>query len=261
LSAATRILIDLAAFERLPIYSPPVRRDRLRNASKSSHGARPPVWPVAADAASADRTALPTLGRLVRERRIELCSYGEFPRPRTPLSWRNTWRELLGEVTVTTIEPAISRARLGEDVFADCNESGSLVRLCSRLKQEDWLLPAAGDTSEARDVHGVGRFRRMAARVQGDHLANLFHLWSAECAGCAYWLAFDAAFEELLRERVEPHLIPPLTCQVLGPERLLQRLGVHERDVVRPDRSCVVSMLRQPHGAVPDAGPPKGSDV
>ena len=111
------------------------------------------------------------------------------------------------------------------------------------------------------DIHGVERFRRMAARVQGDHLANLFHLWSAERAGCTYWLAADATFEELLRERIEPDLTPPLTCHVVRPERLLQRLGVTERDALSSDRGCVVSMMRRPSEGAPAAPPAESSDV
>ena len=78
----------------------------------------------------------------MREGRVEFCSYSEFAAPDVPGAWRNTWRELLGEVPVTKIEPAVSRAELGEDVFRNLEQSGALVRLCTRLKQGEW--PAAG---------------------------------------------------------------------------------------------------------------------
>jgi len=262
LSVPPRVLVDLTGLERVPIYSHPVRRVQLRDASRSQHGEPAPQWPLAADAANIDRAALPTLGRLVREGRIELCTYHEFHRAAKPHGGHNTWRDLLGDVQVTTIEPAISRARLGEDVFANCDQPGSLVRLCARLKHEDWMPATNGALGPADDdIHGVERFRRMAARVQGDHLANLFHLWSAERAGCTYWLAADETFEELLRERVEPDLTPPLTCHVVRPERLLQRLGVTERDAASSDRGCVVSMMRRPSEGAPAATPPESSDV
>ncbi len=262
MSTPTRVLVDLTGLELVPTYSRPVRRIRLREVSRTQHGEPAPQWLLAADAANTDRRALRTLGRLVREGRIELCTYHEFPRVTRPHGGPNTWRELLGDVRVTTIEPAISRELLGKDVFANCDQPGSLVRLCARLKQEDWMpstCKALGPADD--DIHGVERFRRMAARVQGDNLANLFHLWSAERAGCTYWLTADETFEELLRERVEPDLTPPLTCHVVRPERLLQRMGVTERDAASSDRGCVVSMVRRSPEGAPTTTPPEGSDV
>lgn len=260
MSVAPRVLVDLAGLGRVLLFSQPVRRVRLRNALKDPPGEPAPQWLVAADVASSDRAALPTLGRLVRERRIELCTYAEFGAAEAPEAWRNTWREMLGEVPVTVIPPAISRAELGADVFESLEQSGALVRLCTRLKHGTWTPAAADARDPDYDVRSVERFRRMAARVQGDHLANLFHLWSAECAGCAYWLAADETLETLLRERVEPFLIPPLTCQLVRPDRLLQILGVQERDAAPADQGCVVSITRRRPRETDSVPPPESPD-
>ena len=257
MSTAPRVLVDLAGLARIPLLRP-ARSGRLRTtfASQPNEPAPPAV---AAEAASSERAALLTLGRLVREGRVEFCSYSEFAAPDGPGAWRNTWRELLGEVPVTKIEPAVSRAELGEDVFRNLEQSGALVRLCTRLKQGEWPAAGAGaPEAPSYDVHSVERFRRMAARVQGHHLADLFHLWSAECAGCAYWLSADETFAALLRERVEPILAPALTCRLVRPERLLQQLGVEERDTPPAEHGRVVSMTgRRPRDA--DQEMPPGS--
>jgi len=260
MSEAPRVLVDLAGLARIQV-SRPVRSDRLRSTvtGQPDEPASPAL--VTADAAGSDRAALRTLGRLARERRVEFCSYPEFAAPDVPGAWRNTWRELLGEVPVTMIAPAISRSELGEDVFRNLEQSGALVRLCTRLKHGEWTATAVGaPEASGYDVHSVERFRRMAARVQGDHLANLFHLWSAECAGCAYWLTADETFEALLRERVEPFLAPALACRPARPDRLLQQLGVQERDASPAEPSRVVSMTGRRSRDADPAMPPGSSD-
>jgi len=92
------------------------------------------------------------------------------------------------------------------------------------------------------------RFRQLAARVQGHHLADVFHLWSAECAGCSYWLTLDATLEPFVRERVVPGLAPALRCEPVLPDQLLSRMGVQQRDEVPGEGPRVVPLRR--------AGPP-----
>lgn len=260
MSEAPRVLVDLAGLARIQL-SRPGRGVRLRSTVTSQPDEPAPPAIVTPDAASSDRAALLTLGRLARERRVEFCSYPEFAVPDVPGAWPNTWRELLGEVPVTMIAPAISRAELGEDVFRNLEQSGALVRLCTRLKHGEWTATGGGvPEATSYDVHSIERFRRMAARVQGHHLANLFHLWSAECAGCAYWLTADETFEALLRERVEPILAPALACQLVRPDRLLQQLGVSERDASPAERGRVVSMASRRSRDAESAMPPGSSD-
>jgi hypothetical protein len=212
-----RVLVDLAALARVP------------------------------DSRDPDALALPTLGRLARESRFQFCTYDEFgPQPAT---WRGTWRGALGEVPVETIAPAVARSALGEDVFRDSLQSGALARLCAKLKLRD----GAADASPTDAAEGgpampdVERFARLAARVQGHHLADLFHLWSGELAGCSYWMTVDGTLETLLRDRVQPYADPPLSCDVVRPAQLLQVLGVREYDP-RPDDARRVVPIR-PHPA------------
>jgi hypothetical protein len=248
---APRVLVDLAGFEHIPLFSRRAQRQRLRGASARPRDEPAPTWILTTDTAGRDCAALPTLGRLARERRIEFCSSAEFAAPGALDKCRGSWRELLGDVPVTKIAPAISRAELGEDIFRDLEQAGALLRLCAGLKRGEWTCADAGATDHDTG-RSVERFRRMAARVQGHHLANLFHLWSAECAGCSYWLAADATLEALVRERVDPFLSPALTCRLVRPDRLLELLGVHERDVVPGMIDRVVSITtRRSRGADP----------
>jgi hypothetical protein len=260
ISEARRVLVDLAGFEHIPLFSRRMQRLPPMGGFGRAQDEPAPTWIVAADTAVRDCAALPTLGRLARERRIEFCSYPEFAAPGALDKSRGSWRELLGDVPVTKIAPAISRAALGEDIFRDLEEPGALLRLCAGLKRGEWTCThaSATDTENTVDAEdydtrrSVDRFRRMAARVQGHHLANLFHLWSAERAGCSYWLAADETLEALLRERVDPFLSPALTCRLVRPDRLLELLGVDERDAAPGTIDRVVSIAtRRSRGADP----------
>jgi len=243
MSNVPRVLVDLAGFEQIPLFS-----RRAPCVPPGSRFARPTdetmtLAAATADSGCRDRAALPTLGRLARERRIEFCSYGEFGPPSEVDACHGTWRELLGDVPVTTIAPAISRAELGTDVFRDLEQSGALLRLCARLKRGEWASTDLGATDAINhDARRIERFRRMTARVQGHHLVDLFHLWSAEQAGCSYWLTADESLADLLRVRVQPFLSPALACQLVRPDGLLNLLGVRERDAVPSVSDRVVSI-------------------
>lgn len=207
-----------------------------------------------AESRDPEAQALPTLGRLARDGRVLFCTYEEFG----PVGsgWQGTWRGLLGEVPVTTIAPAVARAALGEDVFRDSAQPGALARLCARLKLREGAADAVPNAATEAGTSDVERFARIAGRVQGHHLADLFHLWSGELAGCSHWMTVDETLVALLRERVQPYLDPPLRCDVVRPRQLLQMLGVSERDPRPADAGRVVSIRSrrapEPGNSVPE---------
>jgi hypothetical protein len=240
-----RVLIDLASLERAP-----APRVRVRG-PYAFRGAAPPRYaeagsPIALPApGEVERTALATLGRLAREGRVVLCTYAQFEPPGPPHAWGGTWREALGEVQLATIEPALAVDALGEDVFRDGPQTGALARLCTRLKQYETTAgdPHAPAPAAPGLVRSLDRFHQLAARVQGDRLADLYHLWSAECAGCPWWLTLDAALEGFLRAWVEPGLgQQPLRCEPVLPNALLTRLGILERDAPAGAERRVVAL-------------------
>jgi hypothetical protein len=98
--------------------------------------------------------------RLAREGRIVLCACAHFEPPGTPDAWRGTWRELLGEVPVAAIEPALAVDALSEDVFRDGPQSGALARLCTRLEQCETAsaAPDPAVTSAPDGVRSLERF-------------------------------------------------------------------------------------------------------
>lgn len=242
-----RVLVDLAAMERMDLAPPPPARF-------AGKGSGRPRFMRARAAGSAnlvtliERAALVTIGRLAREGALVLCSYVEFEPPATDAErWRGTWRELVGDVPLTTIPPAIDRSMLGDDVFRGDAQAGALARLCAKLRHAEggrevlrFDEPPASD--ESAPIRSAERFGQLAARVQGDRLAQLFHLWSAELADCRYWLTLDATLPEFVRERVQPGLSPGLRCEPVLPEQLLRLLGVTERDRLPGAGSSVVSL-------------------
>jgi hypothetical protein len=259
-----RVLVDLASLEKVDLVSRSRARPSFRRVGPThSLSANRPHHAALADN---DRSALLTIGRLARESRLVLCTYAEFEGAGSPDAWRGTWRALLGEVPVTWIEPALDRVSLGDDVFRDGAQSGALARLCARLKVGDVqaeALPGTGAPSDAAvpegttgadaptsprppAPHDLDRFRELAARVQGHHLADLFHLWSAERAGCGYWLTLDPALGPFLREWVEPGLRHPLRCDAVLPNHLLSRIGIQDRDSLAGAGARVVELTPRP---------------
>ena len=242
-----RVLVDLAAFERVDL-APANSRDARSDARSVPRFARARAGSEPARLSAADRSAVVTLGRLAREGRLEFCSYGEFEAPSPSVAqWRGTWRSLLGEVPVATILPAVDRRALGDDVFSGDAQAGSLARLCARMKHDEGgreslpfdELPLPEGAVAARSAE---RFGQLAARVQGHRLADVFHLWSAELADCAWWLTLDPTLAPFVQERVEPGLAARLRCAPVLPDRLLERLGITERDEVPGAASRVVTL-------------------
>jgi hypothetical protein len=248
------VLVDLAALERIDLRAGNVHRGgRTWSALRHDAGGAPEAPHVTtAHRAHLDRVALPTIGRLARDGALSLCTYAEFEPPGDRAVWAGTWRELLGDIPVTDVAAGLSRLELGDDVFRDGARAGALSRLCARLKTSDPPpSDATADCGAGRAVAALERFRRLAARVQGDHLADLFHLWSGELAGCRYYLTTDDALAEFLQSRVAPGLDVPLRCEPIRAHELLRRLGVQERDARFMDANVVP--IRSSHTFAHDA--------
>jgi hypothetical protein len=253
-----RVLVDLLSLSRIPIAAAATRRATPdADAQASADGVR-----LLAEAASEARLplnqrALPTIGRLAREGRLELCTYAEICGAPSTAGPRGTVLDLLGDVTIATVEPAIDRAAIDSDVFRDAAQSGALLRFCTRVKSGHQgleqlpieFVARLPDTTR-RGLASLHRFRELAARTQGEHLVDLFHLWTGELAGCDYLLAMDGGIEAFLDGRVRPNLDEPLHCNPIEPEDLLVALQVEERDPPPAMAGTVVSLdsPRGPHG-------------
>lgn len=255
---SVRVLVDLLSLSRIAIAAAATRRvapdadtqgaaDGLRLVAEVPGDARLPL----------NQRALPTIGRLAREGRLELCTYAEICGAPPTAGPRGTVLDLLGDVTIVTVEPAIDRAAIDSDVFRDAAQSGALLRFCTRVKSGHQaleqlpieLVSRLPDTTR-RGLASLHRFRELAARTQGAHLADLFHLWTGELAGCDYLLTMDGSIEAFLDRRVRPGLDAPLHCNPIEPEDLLVALEVEERDAPPAMAGTVVSLdsPRGPHG-------------
>ncbi len=197
------------------------------SAGGAASEARPPV----------NQLALPTVGRLARQGELELCSYIEICGTPDAPAPSGTLLDLLGEVAILNVEPAIDRTALDSDVFRDDAQPGALRRFCMRLKSGHQALEqlpaeflARLPATSRRGVASLERFCELAARTQGEHLVDLFHLWTGELAVCEYFLTLDDRLAEFLDRRVRPGLVTPLTCNPVEPEQLLHRLGLPDRD-------------------------------
>jgi hypothetical protein len=252
---SVRVLVDLLSLSRIAIVAAATRR---AIADADAPGAADEVR-LAPEAASdvrlaVNQRALPTLGRLGREGRLELCTYAEICGAPSTARPRGMALDLLGDVTIVTVEAALDRAAIDSDVFRDAAQSGALLRFCTRVKSGHQaleqlpieLVARLPDTTR-RGLASLHRFRELAARTQGEHLADLFHLWTGELAGCGYLLTMDGTIEAFLDQRVRPGLDEPLHCNPIEPEDLLVALEVAERDAPPAMAGTVVS-LDSPRG-------------
>jgi hypothetical protein len=258
---SVRVLVDLLSLSRIAIVVGATRRAMQdADVQGTAEGVRP-LHEVASDARlPLNQRALPTVGRLARAGRLELCTYAEICDAPSTAGPRGTVLDLLGDVTIVTVEAAIDRAAIDSDVFRDAAQSGALLRFCTRVKsghQALEQLPAELvsrlPATTRRGLASLHRFRELAARTQGEHLADLFHLWTGELAGCDYLLTMDGSIEAFLDRRVRPGLDEPLHCNPIEPEDLLVALEVVERDAPPATAATVVSLdsPRGPHGRGP----------
>jgi hypothetical protein len=234
---AVRVLIDLVAMSRIAIVPASTRVASASDAPPSDASPWAPRGVASETRPPANQLALPTLGRLVREGQVELCSYVEISGTSTAAVSGGALLDLLGDVPILNVEPAIDRTAIDHDVFHDDGQPGALLRFCTRLKAGNRAfdqLPADFvariSVASRRGVASLERFCELAARTQGEHLVDLFHLWTGELAGCDYFLTLDDRLTEFLDRRVRPGLSAPLTCNPVEPEQLLDRLGLTDRD-------------------------------
>jgi hypothetical protein len=253
-----RILIDLEALSRFDTAGVTARTARAPD-DAPGRDSEPRFARAAANAVSpaVNRRALPTLGRLAREGRVALCSYVELRRTAASIAPSGPALALLGDVTLDEVEPAIDRDALDLDVFHDGTQPGALQRFCTLLKARhnafsnlppDVVVQLPPTTR--RGLGSLERFCELAARTQGQRLVDLFHLWTGELAGCEYLLTMDDSLAEFLDQRVRPGLGIALACNPIGPDALLARLGVPDRDPLPLQTTTVVSLFspRQPRG-------------
>jgi hypothetical protein len=249
---AVRVLIDLVAMSRVAIAPAPNRAPpHLTDQAATGAGSWSPRGAATEARPPVNQLAMPTVGRLARGGQIELCSYAEICGTPAVSMPSGTLLDLLGAVTIVTVEPAIDRTAIDRDVFRDDAQPGALLRFCTRLKAGHRVLEqlsadllAQLPATSRRGVASLQRFCELAARTQGEHLVDLFHLWTGELAGCRYFLTLDDRLGEFLDHRVRPGLGTPLTCDPVEPEQLLHRLGLADRDPPPALPGTVVDLRR-----------------
>jgi hypothetical protein len=194
--------------------------------------------------------ALPTLGRLAREGVIELATYSEllFEEMYGRRSARATVGDLFVGVSRKDVEAAIDRSYFEAVTFPKTGETENLIRFCSMLLRTDrdlsWMRESPwGRLPDltVRNLQNLARWRAICANALPAHYPDLFHLWTGESNGCAYFLTM----EKRLPNFIDSHLRDVnLGCRPVRPTQLLKELGLTELDPMPCERGDTLSFVR-----------------
>lgn len=202
--------------------------------------------------------ALPTVGRLIREKVIEAVTSNEIwceaMRFRPLLPFGNALRDC----QISRCPPAIDRSKFMQttDISEYLAKGGKKDRKLGAavgpisqiafLKTLFALTPASGDALmshaemlrltkfEIENLQNVSWFQFLCKRCGSpENYPDVFHLWTAECNQIDVLLTLDNDLPELVaRVRKEKRKTIEIKTQVLRPLDLLDLLGIKHHDPV-----------------------------
>lgn len=208
----TAVSIDVATFARRPMPSP----DQV--------------------ARIANIEALPTIRRLARDGRLGLLTSTELKYEdwvgKNPAV--GTVGDLFSDITLGIAESPVERSFFHQTADMKAYLSRDLLRkFCKMLLnlRDDQIRYASENMRDLPDCSKRGladihRFRKLCASAPEKHYPDLFHWWTAEHAGCKFFLTMDQKFINFVRRQC----VGVIGAQVVDPVRLLEALGVTERD-------------------------------
>lgn len=209
------------------------------------------------------KEALFTLGRLIREGKIEAFDYWEIRCERfrgTPSN--QVWNALRG-CNIHDCSPAIRRSIFSrsihfDDVFAKGGKEdikrGVELRGASQIaffkRLAAWTIPEIDmllsnalllqlTPFEIDSLRGVEYFQFLCQRSgSAENYPDIFHLWTAERNGLDALLTLDGKLQRLVsRVKMEKKKTIKIKTEVLKPIELLQRFGINKPDPVPVDAS------------------------
>jgi hypothetical protein len=203
------------------------------------------------DSSQVDRIAnieaLPTIRRLALQGAIRLVTSDELKFE----GWTGhnpgiaTKGDLLFGVTFEASDSPVERTFFRQtadlDKFLDRDYFRDYCAFLNRLTppQVDRCIEVLPDLPESsiRGLRDVATFQKLCRHSEAEHFPDLFHWWTAEHAGCTYFLTM----ERRLRNVAKNECRNVLQCKVVWPEEMLDQLGIAERDPMPIEEDQVIS--------------------
>jgi hypothetical protein len=259
-----RILLDNGIFSHSEFAEPAVMQTSVRWGDRdhvfSVHGLVRKAPDENAEYQS-QQEALFTVGRLIREGRIEAYDYNEIQferiRGKTAVQGCNA----LTGCTIHRCPPAVERSRFRKSInfmdviskggkkdkragadLGEANQIAFLKWLCTLRKEQMGVLislaPQIGLTGfEIESVKNIDWFKFLCQRSGSpENYPDVFHLWTAERNGLDALLTLDGRLQNLVSSvRNEKVRRFEIKTDVLRPLELLQKLGINDPDPVPMD--------------------------
>jgi hypothetical protein len=199
-----------------------------------------------------------TIGRLIREGKIEAYTYSElhFERIRGRIGVQNF--NALNGCTIKWCQPALERSKFlkslnFQDVIAkggkndrksgkelgEANQISFFKQLCAlnREKVEAVIASCASimhlTEFEIDSLRSISWFQFLCTRSGIETYPDIFHLWTAERNGLDVFLTLDNDLPDLIsRVNNEKKSRVAIKTEVLRPHELLRKLGIDRPDPV-----------------------------
>lgn len=211
--------------------------------------ARRPLPPSDQAERIADIQCLPTLRRLALTGRLQCFVSTEikFEGLRGSNAAAGTIGDLLSAVPMIRAESPVERSflqstiTLSEYLGRETMRGFCSMLLALRSPQVEFLLERIEGLPEAsrRGLLDLARFRALCINAPAKHYPDLFHWWTAEHAGCGYFVTMDRKLVNFATRQCAGIL----HCKPVRPSELLQGLGVGERDPMPFDQGHLLSYL------------------
>jgi len=263
-SNCVRVLLDNGIFIHAEFAEGTVRRTTVRRGGSDQtfevHGLARKVPSVDVDY-QRQKEALFTVGRLIREGRIEAFDYWEIRCEKfrgTP-----TVKECnaLRDCEIRSCDPAIKRSMFRQsidltDVFSKGGKkdikNGIELGQANQIAFFEWLCTLKGPEVDLLVSHAallrltpfeidslrdIDRFQFLCSRSGSrENYPDVFHLWTAERNGLDALLTLDCGLPALAsRVKNEKGKTVKMKTEVLQPIDLLRRLGINKPDPVPMD--------------------------
>ncbi|MCP9625827.1 hypothetical protein NML43_01865 [Rhodopseudomonas palustris] len=178
--------------------------------------------------------ALPTVVRLVRDGRLEACSYFELMME----SWRgsnfpgNPASDMFRGLNIKELQAPFNRSTFRKSAGIDLASKQSQTAFCewilkdgeTLLRRPEWLREL--DEFELQALNQLPKYREICRSLSSAQLVDGWHLWTSELHRLDGFLTTDRKFARALS--ANKHLV--LACRPIFPEDLLDEMGVQELD-------------------------------
>jgi hypothetical protein len=208
-----------------------------------------------------------TVGRLIREKRIEAFTYSELRCEQMEQFSGDSMLDALAECNIQTCPPAIDRSRfLQGDYFAFARKGGKADRkrgLSTGLSQIAFLQMLCGledgflsQWIPAKDILGLTEFEieslqnlrcfQQFCKISNsvENYPDMFHLWTAQRNRMQVFLTLDNRLANIAKAIHKSQGVAiEFPTQVLRPSELLRLLGVEAPDPVPIKRGQFYTLL------------------